>query len=207
MYKSGFIFSAIVAFTLTTGPSTAQSGASAPEASAAVSGTYQTDPGHRYITFSYLHQGYSHPFLRWRDWDATLEWNADDPTASSVSVTIDANSIDSGVDEFDGHLKSDKFFDTANYPEITFVSTSLTKTGDNTGTLTGDLTIKGNTKPVTLDVTLNRAAFDDRGQVYKIGFSATGAVKRSDFGVDAYVPFVGDEVSLIIETEFLNPVD
>jgi len=207
MYKNGFIFSAIAAFALIAGPSAAQSGASAPEASAAISGTYQADPGHRYITFSYLHQGYSRPFLRWRDWDATLEWDADDPTASSVSVTIDANSIDSGVDEFDGHLKGDKFFDTANHPEITFVSTSLTKTGDNTGTLTGDLTIKGNTKPVTLDVTLNRAAFEDRGQVYKIGFSATGAVKRSDFGVDAYVPFVGDEVSLVIETEFLNPVD
>lgn len=170
--------------------------------SAAISGEYKADQKHRYITFHYLHQGYSRPFLRWRDWDATLNWNAEDATASSVSVTIDASSIDSGVDEFDGHLRGDKFFDVENHPVITFESTSLTTTDENTGTMTGDLTIKGITKPVTLNVTMNRASFSDRNKLYKIGFSAKGTVKRSDFGVDLYAPVVSDEVDLVIETEF-----
>ncbi len=200
MKKHGFIFAGVVSLAL----GVAASGAGAEEA---VSGTYQADPSHRYITFSYLHLGYSHPMLRWRDWDATLEWDADDPTASSISVVIDATSIDSGVDVFDGHLNSDRFFDTAKYPEITFVSTKLTKTSENTGVMTGDLTIKGITKPVDLDVILNRTALDDFVQAYKVGFTATGTVNRTDFGVDTYVPAVGDEVAITIQAEFLKPLE
>ena len=171
----------------------------------APSGEYKTDYKHRYITFSYVHKGLSSPWLRWRSWEGVLDWNADDPSQSTISVTIDANSIDSGVDEFDGHLKGDNFFDTANHPEITFVSTDVTRTGDAEGTIVGDLTIKGVTKPVTLDVTYNTSAYDERGQKYVIGFSGTTTVKRSDFGVDLLAPLVSDEVDIIIETEFEMP--
>lgn len=184
----------------------AQSNATAEEASAtefeAVSGEYAPDPKHRYITFSYLHQGFSRPMVRWRSWDGTLNWDAENPENSSVSVTIDASSVDSGVDEFDGHLRGERFFDTANHPEITFTSTSVSRTGDATGTITGDLTIKGNTKPVTLDVTFNKSAYSERGNEYKIGFSGTATVKRSDFGVDFLAPAVSDEVDIVIETEW-----
>ncbi|WP_411820254.1 YceI family protein [Hyphococcus formosus] len=168
----------------------------------AVSGTYVTDPTHRYITFSYLHQGLSRPMLRWREWEGTLDWNAENPTESSVDVTIDATSIDSGVDVFDGHLNGDKFFNTAENPEITFVSTDVKSTGATTGEITGDLTMMGVTKPVTLDVVYNTSAFDERNNVYKIGFSGTTQIKRSDFGLGLYVPYVGDEVDIQIETEF-----
>lgn len=181
------------------------SGAAAADDSGAISGQYQSEAKHRYITFSYMHQGLSRPHLRWRDWDASLDWNAEDPTASSISVDIKAASIDSGVDEFDGHLRGEQFFDVENHPNITFVSTSLTKSSDTTGTMTGDLTIKGITKPVTLDVTMNNGFFDARGNQYKIGFSAKGSVKRSDYGVDLYTPFVGDEVDVVIESEFVMP--
>ena len=140
-------------------------GQSAEDGFAAISGTYTTDPGHRYITFSYMHQGLSRPFLRWRDWEGTLEWNAEEPASSSVNVVIDTASIDTGVDVFDGHLQEERFFDAANHPEITFVSTGVEKTGDNTGVITGDLTIKGQTKPVSLNVTYNTSRFDDRNQV------------------------------------------
>ncbi len=197
---------ALAAFLIASCGGTANS-EDAEAAPAAISGEYKTDPQHRYITFHYLHQGFARPHLRWRDWDATLAWNAEDPTASSVSVNINAASIDSGVDEFDGHLRGEQFFDVENHPEITFESTSLTAGDDNTGTMTGDLAIKGITKPITLDVTMNRAAFDERKNEYKIGFSAKGVVKRSDFGVDLYTPFVGDEVDLIIEAEFLMPAE
>ncbi len=193
-----------LAFAACGGPANGQGGS--PDAGA-ISGTYEIDQTHRYITFDYDHQGYSRPFLRWREWDATLEWNAEDPTASKVEVTIDANSIDSGVDVFDGHLRGERFFDVENHPTITFVSTALEQTGDNTGTLTGDLTIKGNTKPVTLDVAFNKGAYEDRGKVYKLGFSAKGVVKRSDFGVDAFTPVVSDDVNLTIEVEFEMPAE
>lgn len=178
----------------------------AVELSAAEAGLYKSDAKHAYITFSYLHQGYSRPWLRWRTWSADLNWNPAAPESSTIVVTIDANSIDSGVDDFDGHLRAPDFFDTAQFSTITFASSSLTKSGPNAGTLTGDLTVKGVTKPVTLDVVINRAALDDFAQAHKLGFSAKGKIKRSDFGLGKYVPFVGDEVDLVIETEFVKPL-
>lgn len=175
------------------------------DASAAIAGVYKADPKHAYITYSYDHQGYSKPWLRWRSWSADLTWNPDAPDQSSIAVVIDAASADSGVEEFDTHLKSADFFDVANHPQITFNSTSASLSGGAKGTVTGDLTIKGVTKPVTLDVTINRAANDDFAEAYKLGFSAKGVVKRSDFGVDKYTPFVGDDVTVVIETEFVMP--
>lgn len=192
-------------------PANGQSSDPAPDAAAAqefgaISGNYQSEEKHRYITFSYDHFGYSQPQIRWRDWDATLQWNAEDPAGSSISVTIDADSVDSGVDVFDGHLTGDKFFDTENYGEITFVSTEISRTGDNNGLITGNLTIKGVTKPVTLEAKFNNGAFDERGNKYKIGFSATASVSRSDFGLDYLVPAVSDQVDIAISAEFIMPV-
>lgn len=175
------------------------------DASAAIAGVYKSDARHAYITFSYDHQGYSRPWLRWRSWSADLTWNPDAPDQSSIAVVIDASSADSGVDEFDTHLKSADFFDVANHPQITFTSTSAALSEGAKGAVTGDLTIKGVTKPVTLDVTINRAANDDFAEAHKLGFSAKGVVKRSDFGVDKYTPFVGDDVTVVIEAEFVMP--
>lgn len=174
----------------------------AVDVSGAISGEYKNDKGHGYITFTYSHLDYSNPFLRWRDWDATLDWNAEDPTKSSVAVEIDVNSIDSGVDAFDDHLRASDFFDVAEHPKITFQSTEIVDNGDGMGTMTGDLTIKGITKPVTLFVTFNKAGLEQNWKKYKIGFSARGSVNRSEFDVGAYTPFVSDRVDLIIEAEF-----
>lgn len=169
----------------------------------AISGVYTPDPHHRYITFSYLHQGFSYPWLRWREWTGALDWNAETPEDSSVNVTIDVNSIDSGVDDFDGHLVGADWFNAAQYPQITFVSTNVEKTGANTGKITGDLTIKGVTKPVTLDAVFHKGAYQERANNYKLGFSGKTTVKRTDFDVGAYVPMVGDEVDIVIETEWV----
>lgn len=185
-----------------TAASAAQS-AEAPDLSAAPSGLYVTDPKHRYITFTYMHQGFARMYLRWRDWEGRLHWDAEDPAASSIEATIDADAIDSGVDEFDDHLRASMFFDTANHPAITFASRKVERTGPATGKIVGDLTIKGSTKPVTLDVTFNKAAAGRDGKS-RLGFSAKTMVKRSDFGVDAYVPFVDDEIEVIIEAELIQ---
>lgn len=184
---------------------TAPASAADADPKAAVSGEYKSDPTHAYITFSYSHLGYSNPMLRWRAWTGDLDWNAENPGKSSVNVEIDAASVDSGVDKFDAHLKSADFFDVEKHPKITFKSTSLEVTGDNTGVMTGDLTIKDVTKPVTLDVVLNKAADDAMAKGHKLGFSAKGQVKRTDFGVGKYAPMVGDEVDLVIEVEFVKP--
>lgn len=175
------------------------------DVSATVPGVYKSDAAHAYITFSYDHQGYSRPWLRWRSWTGDLNWNPADPSQSSIAVVIDAASIDSGVDKFDEHLKSADFFDVANHPQITFNSTSVTVDGPATAKVAGDLTIKGVTKPVTLDVKINRAADDDFAKGYKLGFSGKTSVKRSDFGVDKYTPIVGDDVEIIVEAEFVMP--
>lgn len=195
-------------------PSEGQASAQSDEASGAAesefdapSGVYKPDPNHRYISFSYFHQGFSRPSVRWDEWDAALNWDAETPENSSVSVVIQADSVNSGVVEFDGHLKGEQFFDVQNHPQITFESTAVARTGENTGNITGDLTIKGVTRPVTLDAKFNKAAYLESGDAYKMGFSASTTVKRSDFGMDYAIPAVTDEVRIEIEAEFVMPAD
>jgi len=166
------------------------------------SGDYVMDVTHGYVTFSYNHLGFSNPQLRFRTVDATLDLNAEDPAASSVNVKIAADSIDTGVDIFDEHMNSADWLDTATHPEITFVSTALEQSDSGTGTLTGDLTIKGVTKPVTLDVTLIGAGPHPLNQKETVGVEATGTVLRSDFDLGAYAPAVSDEVKILISGEF-----
>lgn len=177
------------------------------DVSAAPAGLYQPDPKHRYIMFSYDHFGYSRPQIRWRNWAADLNWDPSAPEQSTISVVIDATQPDSGVDMFDGHLKSEGFFNAEQYPEIKFASTSVAIDGPNSAIVTGDLTIKDVTRPVSLDVTINRAADDDFAKGYKLGFSAKGSVKRTDFGLGQYAPMVGEDVAIVIEAEFLMPKD
>lgn len=165
----------------------------------APSGQYTMDKGHGYVTFSYLHQGLSHPQLRFRDIDATLVLDADHPENSQVNVTINAASIDSGVDKFDDHLNGGDFFNTAKNPTISFKSTGFTRASATTGTMQGDLTIMGITKPLSLDVEIVGTKGGKKGA---IGVEGRGTLLRSDFGLGKYVPYVGDEVSLLISVEF-----
>lgn len=166
------------------------------------SGTYMLDPNHGYVTFSYSHLGFSNPQLRFGTVHAEIELNADEPTSSGISVSIPVDSIDSGVEVFDGHLRGDRWFNAAEFADITFVSTELTQTDEGTGTLTGDLTIKGITKPVTLDVELIAAGEHPAHKKDTVGVNATGMVLRSDFDLGAFAPAVSDEVTIAISGEF-----
>ena len=163
-------------------------------------GEYALEDTHAYITFSYSHLGLSRPILRFDEWDAAATL-AEDPAASSVTVTIDPASINSGIERFDEHLVGGDMFDVAAHPEITFASTSVDLAK---GTLTGDLTMKGITKPVTLDVTLNGAGAHPRSGTPAFGISATGTLDRSDWDLGYAAPAVGTEVDLRIEAEFLR---
>ena len=169
----------------------------------APSGIYNSEQGHAYVAFTYNHQGYSKPILRWGKMDASINLDSENPENSTLKVTIPVSSIDSGVEAFDKHLVSADFFDADNHPTITFNSTNMEQIVTGTGRVTGDLTIKGVTKPVTLKATLNKVGKHFRSGVDMFGISARGKVKRSDFGVDKYGP-MADDVDIMIEVEFLK---
>ncbi len=169
----------------------------------APSGKYVLEKTHAYITLSYLHLGFSRPQVGFNAFEATLDYNAEAPEKSSIQVVIDASSVDSRVEEFDEHLVGERFFDTANHPQITFTSTAVEMTGATTAKITGDLTIKGQTHPVTLDAVLNRAAVHPMLKVPMLGFDASATLNRSQWGLGYAVPAVGDEVDLEISVEMM----
>ena len=165
------------------------------------SGAYALDKSHGYITFTYDHLGFSTPHVGFRSFDVSLDLDSANIENSKVNVLIDATSVDSRVDVFNGHLNGENFFDTANHPEITFTGTRISSTGDNTFDITGDLTIKGITKSVTLNATLQKADMHPMRKVASIGVTADAMLSRSEFGLSRGVPNIGDEVTLHISVE------
>ncbi len=192
---------------------TAESAAPAAEAPAAApaepaveaikgqSGTYALDPTHTDVLVEWTHFGFSKPSAHFGISEGKLVYDADDVSKSSVEVSIPVTAIDTFVPKLDEHLKGADFFDAGKFPTATFKSTAVAAAGTNKLTVTGDLTVKGITKPVTLDVTLNGAGEHPMAKKQAIGFSATGTLKRTDFGVGAYAPNVSDDVQLRITTE------
>jgi polyisoprenoid-binding protein YceI len=163
---------------------------------------YEFDKAHTQILFFVSHLGYSMSQGEFLDYDGHFVFDEEKPEESSVEVTIQTASIDMDDKKWDEHLKNEDFFNVSEYPEMTFKSTEITQIGADTGKITGDLTLLGVTKPVTLDVTFNKAGpFPMNPDVYKAGFSATGTVKRSEFGMDYGLPGVGDDVEIRIEVE------
>jgi polyisoprenoid-binding protein YceI len=167
-------------------------------------GAYAVDSTHAGLHFSVNHWGLSQYTMRFDQVSGTLNLNPTNPTASSVDIRINPRSIHTGIAEFDAKIATDALKAEAN-PEIRFVSTALSSTGATRGTMTGDLTMAGVTKPVTLDVSFNGGRPNPfaagRAQV---GFSATGTFKRSDFGITNWSQAVGDDVTVRIEIEFLQ---
>ncbi len=191
-------------FNMTASAAGPAASASPPPPAAALipSGEYGADKAHAYLNFSYLHQGYSRPVLGFDAFDVRLTLDVDDPIKSKVFVNINPASIDAGTELFKSHLLSSRWFDVEKYPEIRFVSTSVESTADpKKWKLNGDLTIKGVTKPVTLDATLNRAGNGWWTNKPMLGFSATATIKRSAFGMGEYVPQISDDVNVMIELE------
>lgn len=168
--------------------------------------TYQLEKTHVDLLFSINHAGFTEKHGSFRELDATLRYDGEHPENSQVDVTVKMGSVDTGFPARDTDLKSDKFFDAAKYPEMHFVSTKVTREPDQTLRIDGELTLHGVTKPLTLHAKLNKAApnpFDKRPTV---GFSATGSLKRSDFGISTYLPMIGDGVTLTIDAEFNRPI-
>ena len=172
---------------------------------AAKSVPYRIDPNHTQVEFSWTHFGFSHITGRFDKVEGTFLFDPADPTQSSVEVTIPISSIDTGVDDLDEHLRSSDFFDEEKFPTATFKSTKVERVDENELKVNGDLTIHGVTKPVVLDVTINRIGDHPMGKRAAAGFDAKLTVKRSDFGVAKYVPNVSDEIVIEITTETMVP--
>lgn len=168
------------------------------------SGTYAVDKSHTYVTFSYFHQGLSYPLLRATGVDGELELDSNALEKSTVNIAVDVNSIRTNLDYFDKELASRKFFHADKFPHITFATHSYTPRNESLGELTGFVTIRGITRPIVLSVVINGAMEHPMLNKPVIGFSASGTLRRSDFGLDRFVPMVADEVEIRIEAEFLR---
>jgi len=167
--------------------------------------TWVSDPNHSEVDFSIVHMSVSKIHGRFGNVNATIVYNEADPTKSTVTATIGVDTVDTGVDARNNHLKTPDFFDVAKMPTATFTSTSVAKNGNHL-TVTGNLTLHGVTKPVVLDVEgPNGSMSDPQGHVHT-GFSATTTINRTDFGIGPKFPaaMVGDEVSLDIELEVVK---
>lgn len=168
---------------------------------------YKFDPGHTEIRFYYNHAGLSEQSGQWKVIEGEVDFDPANVAATTVTVTVDPASIDTGVGPLDDHLKGSDFFDVENFPKITFTSTDVEQTSDSTITLVGDLTIKDNTKPITMNFTLNHngphplGEFIDYYQGEWLGVQGTADMLRSDYGVGMYAPVTSDEVRLEISAE------
>lgn len=166
------------------------------------------DPGHTHILFNVMHLELSRTYGEFEAFDGRVVLDVNRPENVVVEVTIDVASLDSGLAARDENLMGGSWFDVDDHPTMTFTSTGFEPTGDDTGQLTGDLTLLGVTRPVVLDVAFNGTASDPfSSRKTRWGFSASGAIKRSDFGMDFGLGFVGDDVNLLIETELLQSAD
>lgn len=170
-------------------------------ASAASAETYTIDPRHTQVLFTYSHLGFSNITGRFDNVEGTIVYDPADVAASSVEITVPIDTVSSGVKEMDAHFLRDDLFDAARFPTATFKSTSVAAAGEGKLRVTGDLSIHGVTHPTTFDVTVNKIGEHPMAKVPAAGFDAVGTIKRSDFGVDKYVPNIPDEVTIRISTE------
>lgn len=172
-------------------------------------GEYKIDESHASLTFKISHLGLANYTARFTSIEAVIDLEPKDITKSRVIAFIDPASIKTDYPypkkkDFDKELAtSSDWLDSKKFPEIKFVSTKIIKTGKDTAKIYGDLTFRGVTKEVVLNTKFNGAYLRKPFSTDPaIGFSATAKIKRSDFGFSTYIPMIGDEVEILIETEF-----
>ncbi|MCF4126276.1 YceI family protein [Methylobacterium sp. SyP6R] len=165
-------------------------------------GSYVVDPNHTQALFTVNHFGFSPYTGIFSDVSGTLDLQPAKPAESKLKVSIPVKSLYAPSQHLVDSLKSDKWLDAAQFPEMTFTSTKVTPEGKDKAKVVGDLTLHGVTKPVTLEVTLVGAGANPMNKKQTVGFEAKGTLKRSDFGVKTFVPAVSDEVQLTLHGAF-----
>jgi polyisoprenoid-binding protein YceI len=164
--------------------------------------TYTFEPEHTQGVVRWNHLGFANPTAQFNNVQGTLEFDQADPTRASVMVTIPLTSMSTGVAGLNEDFQSSYFFDYAKFPAATFKSSKVEK-GSTPDSLkvVGELSLHGITKPVALDVTINKVGTNPRNQVPTVGFEAMATLKRSDFGLGRFVPQVSDEIQVHITAE------
>lgn len=165
-------------------------------------GTYSIEPGHTQVTFSVSHFGFTEYSGVFSGASGTLRIDPARPAAAKLDVSIPVGSVQTTSAKLDGELKGDQWFDAARFPTATFASTTVTPAGSGRATIAGNLTLHGVTRPIILQARFMGAGVNPLDKSETIGFSATGTIKRSEFGVRQYVPLVGDDVRLSISGAF-----
>ena len=165
-------------------------------------GAYVLDPDHGKITWSVSHLGYSTYYGQFTGITGKLDLDPKAPDKSRLSVSVPMGGVSTGNARLEQHLATPDFFDMQTFPAATFTATRVEPTSPTTARITGDLTLRGTTHPVAVDATFNQAGINPVDKRYSVGFDGRAVVKRSDFGVNAFLPALGDDVTLRIEGEF-----
>ena len=165
-------------------------------------GHYVVEPAHTQVVFGVSHFGLTTFYGVFSGASGSLTLDPKNASASTLSVNIPVTSVSTTSAKLDGLLRGPDWFDAAKYPVMVFTSTKVDPIGHSEAHVTGNLTLHGVTKPVTLNVKFNGAAINPLDRAYTVGFAISGDVRRSDFGVTKFVPLVGDDVTLIISAAF-----
>ena len=171
---------------------------------AAAAEKYVLDSSHSQVVFSYNHLGFSTTFGMFSGFEGEIMFDQENPGESSVTVSMPTRSMFTGWEKREEHFMSEDFFGATEDDMITFASTSIEVTGENTALITGDLTMNDITKSVVLDAVLNQAGDHPQAGKPWAGFDATTTLLRSDFGVGLYAPYVSDEIEVRISVEAMK---
>jgi polyisoprenoid-binding protein YceI len=193
---------AVLTMTMAT-PSALAQQVSSRDPKAVKAGDYKVEPRHTQVSFSISHFGITDFSGFFSGASGTLRLDSSAASASELEVSIPVSSILTTVPLLDDQLKKDQWFDVAKFPNATFTSTKVAPTGNDSATITGDLTLHGVTKPITLKARLIGSGANPLDKSFNVGFEAVGTIKRSDFGIKQYVPLVGDDVALKIAGAFV----
>lgn len=166
------------------------------------SGSYVLDAAHGKITWSVDHMGFSTYVGQFTGVDATLKLDVANPSASRLVANVKTDSVGSFNQALDDHLKTADFLDTANHPTARFQATRIRMTDEDSAEITGNLTLRGITRPIVMTADFNQAGVNPVDQQYTVGFDGEATIKRSDFGISYGLPLLGDEVKLHMEAEF-----
>lgn len=197
-----FAILAALSVTALSGAALAQTDALTRDPVQVQSGSYVLDPAHGKMTWSVDHMGFSTYVGQFTDVAANLDLNVRNPAASKLDASVRMDSVGTFSDGLDKHLKTADFFDTAKFPSAGFRATGIRLVDRDTAKISGNLTLRGVTRPIVIEADFNQAGINPADKQYSIGFDGDAKIKRSDFGINYGLPLLGDEVTLHLEAEF-----
>ena len=197
-----FAIIAALSVTALSGAALAQTDALTRDPVQVQSGTYVLDPAHGKITWSLDHMGFSTYVGQFTDVAASLDLNVRDPSASKLAASVNTDSVGTFHDGLNKHLKTADFLDTTKFPTAQFTATNIRLVDRDSAKISGNLTLRGVTRPIVIDADFNQAGINPVDKQYSLGFDGEAKIKRSDFGINYGLPVLGDEVTLHLEAEF-----